>query len=158
MNTVIVIFVFITREYYRFMIRKIETADYPRLVEIWESAVLHTHDFLKEEDFLYYKERLPSCFPYVALFGFEQDGILVGFIGIAEGNVEMLFVNDSCGGKGIGKQLISYVIRDFGVTKVDVNEQNPQAVGFYEHMGFRLVSKSELDGEGKPYPILHMQL
>ncbi len=44
------------------------------------------------------------------------------------------------------------------MTKVDVNEQNPQAVGFYEHMGFRLVSKSELDGEGKPYPILHMQL
>lgn len=140
------------------MIRKIETADYPRLVEIWESAVLHTHDFLKEEDFLYYKERLPSCFPYVALFGFEQDGILVGFIGIAEGNVEMLFVDDSCRGRGVGKQLISYVIRDFGVTKVDVNEQNPQAVGFYEYMGFRLVSKSELDGEGKPYPILHMQL
>lgn len=140
------------------MIRKIETADYPRLVEIWESAVLHTHDFLKEEDFFYYKERLPSYFPYVALFGFEQDGILVGFIGIAEGNVEMLFIDDSCRGKGIGKQLISYVIRDFGVTKVDVNEQNPQAVGFYEHMGFRLVSKSEVDGEGKPYPILHMQL
>lgn len=158
MNTVIVIFVFLTREYYRFMIRKIETADYPRLVEIWESAVLHTHDFLKEEDFFYYKERLPSYFPYVALFGFEQDGILVGFIGIAEGNVEMLFIDDSCRGKGIGKQLISYVIRDFGVTKVDVNEQNPQAVGFYEHMGFRLVSKSEVDGEGKPYPILHMQL
>lgn len=140
------------------MIRKIETADYPRLVEIWESAVLHTHDFLKEEDFFYYKERLPSYFPYVALFGFEQDGILVGFIGIAEGNVEMLFVDDSCRGRGVGKQLISYVIRDFGVTKVDVNEQNPQAVGFYEYMGFRLVSKSELDGEGKPYPILHMQL
>lgn len=158
MNTVIVIFVFLTREYYRFMIRKIETADYPRLVEIWESAVLHTHDFLKEEDFFYYKERLPSYFPYVALFGFEQDGILVGFIGIAEGNVEMLFVDDSCRGRGVGKQLISYVIRDFGVTKVDVNEQNPQAVGFYEYMGFRLVSKSELDGEGKPYPILHMQL
>ena len=158
MNTVIVIFVFLTREYYWFMIRKIETADYPRLVEIWESAVLHTHDFLKEEDFLYYKERLPSYFPYVALFGFEQDGILVGFIGIAEGNVEMLFVDDSCRGRGVGKQLISYVIRDFGVTNVDVNEQNPQAVGFYEYMGFRLVSKSELDDEGKPYPILHMQL
>ena len=32
------------------MIRTIEPADYPRLMEIWESAVLHTHDFLKEED------------------------------------------------------------------------------------------------------------
>lgn len=32
------------------MIRKIKVTDYPRLIEIWESAVLSTHDFLKEED------------------------------------------------------------------------------------------------------------
>ncbi|ENH9207696.1 GNAT family N-acetyltransferase, partial [Vibrio vulnificus] len=45
-----------------------------------------------------------------------------------------------------------------GVTKVDVNEQNPQAVGFYEHMGFKVVSRSPLDDMGKPFPILHMTL
>lgn len=44
------------------MIRKIKVTDYPRLMEIWESAVLSTHDFLKEEDFLYYKEQLPVYF------------------------------------------------------------------------------------------------
>lgn len=44
------------------MIRKIKVTDYPRLIEIWESAVLSTHDFLKEEDFLYYKEQLPVYF------------------------------------------------------------------------------------------------
>ena len=65
------------------MIRKIKVTDYPRLMEIWESAVLSTHDFLKEEDFLYYKERLPVYFQYVNLFGFEQEGILIGFMGIA---------------------------------------------------------------------------
>ena len=54
------------------MIRKIKVTDYPRLIEIWESAVLSTHDFLKEEDFLYYKEQLPVYFQYVILFGFEQ--------------------------------------------------------------------------------------
>ena len=74
------------------MIRKIKVTDYPRLIEIWESAVLSTHDFLKEEDFLYYKEQLPVYFQYVALFGFEQEGILIGFMGIAEGNLEMLFI------------------------------------------------------------------
>lgn len=44
------------------MIRKIKVTDYPRLIEIWESAVLSTHDFLKEEDCLYYKEQLPVYF------------------------------------------------------------------------------------------------
>lgn len=67
------------------MIRKIQTSDYLRLLEIWESAVLHTHDFLKKEDFIYYKEHVPSYFPYVSLWGFEQEGRLVGFIGLAEG-------------------------------------------------------------------------
>ncbi len=66
------------------MIRKIKVTDYPRLIEIWESAVLSTHDFLKEEDFLYYKEQLPVYFQYVILFGFEQEGILIGFMRIAK--------------------------------------------------------------------------
>ena len=140
------------------MIRKIKVTDYPRLMEIWESAVLSTHDFLKEEDFLYYKERLPVYFQYVNLFGFEQEGILIGFMGIAEGNLEMLFIDNKYRGAGIGKKLITYAIDNLQVTKVDVNEQNVQAVGFYEYMGFIIYKRSNLDGEGKEYPILHMQL
>ena len=131
------------------MIRKIKVTDYPRLMEIWESAVLSTHDFLKEEDFLYYKERLPVYFQYVNLFG---------FMGIAEGNLEMLFIDNKYRGAGIGKKLITYAIDNLQVTKVDVNEQNVQAVGFYEYMGFNIYKRSNLDGEGKEYPILHMQL
>ena len=130
------------------MIRKIKVTDYPRLMEIWESAVLSTHDFLKEEDFLYYKERLPV----------EQEGILIGFMGIAEGNLEMLFIDNKYRGAGIGKKLITYAIDNLQVTKVDVNEQNVQAVGFYKYMGFNIYKRSNLDGEGKEYPILHMQL
>lgn len=139
------------------MIRRIEVADYPHLVEIGESAVVNTHDFLKKEDFLYYKKRVPSYFPYVSLFGFEQDDKLVGFIGISGGNMEMLFIDNDYRGKGVGRQLVLYAISELDVTKVDANEQNIQAVGFYEHMGFHVVARSELDNEGKAYPILHMQ-
>ena len=140
------------------MIRKVKATDYPRLMEIWESAVSSTHDFLKEEDFLYYKEQLPVYFQHVTLFGFEQEGILIGFMGIAEGNLEMLFIDNKYRGAGIGKKLITYAIDNLQVTKVDVNEQNVQAVDFYEYMGFNIYKRSNLDGEGKEYPILHMQL
>ena len=140
------------------MIRKIKTADYPRLREIWESAVKATHGFLKKEDFEYYKEHLPKYFPHVALFGYEKDGELAGFIGMAEGNIEMLFVDNDCRGKGIGRQLVSYAITHLHAASVDVNEQNLQAVGFYLHIGFRLSSRSETDSEGKHYPILHLKL
>lgn len=140
------------------MIRDIKETDYPRLIEIWESAVLNTHHFLKEEDFLYYKKQLPVYFQSVTLSGFEQEGILVGFIGVAEGNIEMLFIDNDYRGTGIGKKLITYAIANMDATKVDVNEQNVQAVGFYKYIGFSVLRRSELDGEGKEYPILHMQL
>lgn len=140
------------------MVRRVRATDYSRLIEIWESAVLHTHDFLKKEDFLYYKKRLPVYFQYVTLFGFEREGDVVGFIGISEDNIEMLFVENDFRGMGIGKNLVTYAIDNWQVTKVDVNEQNTQAVGFYKCMGFNIQTRSELDGEGKEYPILHMRL
>ncbi|MGN6436782.1 MAG: GNAT family N-acetyltransferase [Agriterribacter sp.] len=140
------------------MIRKIETADYPYLIKIWESAVLNTHDFLKEEDFIYYKKQIPSYFEHVVLLGYEEEGILVGFMGIAGENIEMLFIHNDFRGKGIGKKLISYGIGQLKVTRVDVNEQNTQAVDFYKHIGFRVLERTALDGQGKEYPILKMGL
>lgn len=140
------------------MIIKIKETDYPILLDIWESAVLNTHDFLKQDDFLFYKENLPTYFQYVTLYGFEHDGCLVGFIGVAENNIEMLFVHNDYRGEGIGRELIMYAIKNLQAYKVDVNEQNSQAVGFYQHMGFFVVKRSELDSEGKAYPILRMQL
>ena len=140
------------------MIRKTKLTDYPALIEIWESAVLNTHDFLKEEDFSYYKEQMPVYFEHVTLWGFEEEGVLVGFMGIAEEYLEMLFIHNDCRGKGIGKKLMMYAIDNLKVTKVDVNEQNIQAVGFYNNIGFNVLKRSALDGQGKEYPILHMGL
>ena len=140
------------------MIRKIETSDYRNLILIWESAVLNTHDFLKEEDFNYYKAQIPTYFEHVTLLGYEENGVLVAFMGISGENLEMLFIHNDFRGKGIGKQLIYHAIKHLEVTNVDVNEQNIQAVNFYKHMRFKVLKRSALDGQGKKYPILHMGL
>jgi putative acetyltransferase len=83
---------------------------------------------------------------------------IAGFMGIADNNLEMLFINPVSRGKGIGRELLIYAIEQQRVKRVDVNEQNSQAIGFYKHMGFHVVNRSEFDGAGKPYPILHMEL
>lgn len=140
------------------MIRKIKITDYPTLIKIWESAVSNTHDFLKEEDFNYYKKQIPHYFEHVKLFGYEVDGTLAGFMGISGENLEMLFVHHNARGKGIGKKLVTHGIDHLKISKVDVNEQNLQAVGFYKHIGFQILNRSEVDGQGKAYPILHMGL
>lgn len=139
------------------MIRKINEEEYPRLLEIWISAVENTHDFLKSEDFEFYKENLPTYFQYVDLVGYyTTDNILVGFAGVADHNLEMLFIHNDYRGKGIGKELLNYAIKNLEVSKVDVNEQNKQAVDFYLYLGFKVINRSEKDGEGKEYPILHL--
>jgi len=69
----------------------------------------------------------------------------------------MLFISPDAQGHGIGSALCQYAIEYLGATKVDVNEQNPRAREFYEKMGFSFVNRSELDGQGKPYPILHLK-
>lgn len=134
--------------------------DYPRLIEIWESSVRATHDFLPEDEINLLKPLiLMHYFDAVELFCVkDMQGIIQGFCGTHEDNIEMLFVSPKLRGSGIGTLLTNNAIQHQGAAKVDVNEQNPQALGFYERMGFQVKSRSPLDGQGKPYPLLHMEL
>ncbi len=61
-------------------------------------------------------------------------------------------------GKGIGKLMIAHAKAVGNPLTVDVNEQNLQGVGFYRHMGFVETGRSETDDQGRPYPLLHLQL
>ena len=78
-------------------------------------------------------------------------------MGIAENKLEILFVADSERGKGIGKALIEYGIANYNINELTVNEQNPLAKAFYEHMGFRVYKRTDYDEQGNPYPILYMK-
>lgn len=143
-----------------YIIENIAKLDYLEVVEVWEASVRATHDFLKEEDIAYFKPLILNVYlDAVELRCVKnRNKEIVGFIGVAEQNLEMLFIHPNERGKGIGKQLLKYSIEKLDVKKVDVNENNKQAVGFYEKIGFRTYSRSELDSSGKPYPTLHMEL
>ena len=140
-------------------IRLATAEDYPRIMEIWESAVKATHTFLAEEDFNYFKQAIPRDYlPNLEVYLITENDEIKGFASVAEGNLEMLFIHDDARGKGYGKALYQFMKEKTGLTKVDVNEQNPQAIGFYEKMGFRKIGRSEKDGSGKNYPLIHMSL
>ncbi len=130
-----------------------------RLVQVWEGSVRQTHLFLSEEEILQIKSFVPQALREVPclITAENPQGIPVAFMGIDGQKLEMLFVAKEERGNGIGKQLICYAIEQKSVNEVAVNEQNPLAKGFYEHMGFTVERRSELDEQGNPYPILYMK-
>lgn len=134
-------------------------AEYPALVAIWRRAVDATHDFLSATDRDEIEARLASdYFPAVTLSVADRDGRPVGFSGVLDGTLEMLFVDAAERGGGIGTALLDHAIRDHGVVRVDVNEQNASAAGFYRSRGFAVVGRSATDEAGRPYPLLHLEL
>lgn len=141
-------------------IEKINKVEYKEVVDLWEASVRATHHFLQESDIEYFKPLILNTYlDAVELRSIRnKDKKIIGFLGVAEQNLEMLFIRPESRGKRVGKALLNYAIDKLNVIKVDVNEQNDQAVGFYEHYGFETIGRSPLDSSGKPYPILHMEL
>ena len=134
--------------------------NYLKLIEIWESSVRATHNFLSEENIKHLKPLiLEHYFDAVDLRVAKiENGEIVGFIGVAEQNIGMLFISPEHRNKGIGSLLLKNAIKTQDAQKVDVNEQNPDAIGFYENLGFSVVGRSPLDGQGNPFPLLNLEL
>ena len=141
------------------MLQKAFEVDFPILIDIWERSVRATHNFLPDAEIDNLKPLiLNEYFHFVLLHKYVQHGQIVGFIGTSNDTIEMLFINPDFRGKGVGRVLTNFAVKDLKIKKVDVNEQNFQAIGFYEKLGFKVIGRSELDGQNKPYPILHFTI
>lgn len=142
-----------------YRIQSAHPADFPEITEVWEASVRATHDFLKEEDIQYFKPLILNEFlKEVEVYCVREGSAITAFIGLTPGTVEILFVHPEYRGRSIGKQLVTFATELRSAKRVDVNEQNLQAVGFYKKMGFRVTGRSPVDTLGKPYPLLHMEL
>lgn len=133
-------------------------AELDALTRLWEASVRATHHFLAPGDIDFFRpivrrEALPAAELYVLR---NAQGRFIAFAGVEGDKLEMLFVDPAHRGRGAGRSLVEHLVaRD--VRRVDVNEQNSAAVGFYARMGFRTVGRDPLDGTGRPYPILHLE-
>ncbi|WP_241145801.1 GNAT family N-acetyltransferase [Olsenella sp. An188] len=129
------------------------------LADVWERSVRATHDFLLPGEVERLRAVVPDALEGVPrLLVAEEAGTPVGFLGADGDFVEMLFVDPGWRGRGVGRVLMSRATEALGAREVSVNEQNPQAVGFYEHLGFSAYRRTPVDDDGRPYPLLYMRL
>ncbi len=131
-----------------------------QLLIVWKNSVKETHLFLSKDEIENIESYVFQALNNIKHLIIETDdnGDPIAFMGIEDNKLEMLFIAPDFREKGLGKKLLLYGIENYQVNELDVNEQNPQAKGFYEYMGFKVYKRDELDGQGNPYPILHMRL
>jgi len=131
-----------------------------QLLKVWESSVRATHLFLSEDEIENIKKYVPQALKEIPCLTVaeNEEQIPVGFMGIAGQHLEMLFISNEERGKGLGRELLEYGMEKYSVNDLAVNEQNPLAKGFYEHMGFEVYKRTECDEQGNPYPLLYMRL
>ena len=126
---------------------------------IWEDSVRASHLFLSEAEIQEIKAHVLQALTGVShlLVAERAPGQPVAFMGIEGPRLEMLFLSPAERGAGLGRQLLEYGIRHYHLQELTVNEQNPQAVGFYQHMGFETYRRTDCDEQGGPYPLLYMK-
>lgn len=126
---------------------------------IWEDSVRATHLFLSEAEIQKIKAYVPHALTGVSrlLVAEKMPGQPVAFMGLEGPRLEMLFLSPAERGAGLGRQLLEYGIRHYHLQELTVNEQNPQAVGLYQHMGFETYRRTDCDEQGGPYPLLYMK-
>jgi putative acetyltransferase len=138
-------------------IRKSRAGEGDRAVQIWRDAVDATHHFLTPEDRAAIDKDVLDFLPHADLwFAVNADDYPLAFMMLGEGSMEALFVDPKFRGIGVGAALVRFGLSHHPVMTTDVNEQNDQAIGFYERMGFRRTGRSALDDYGRAYPLIHL--
>jgi putative acetyltransferase len=140
------------------IIREGRTADRDALVAIWLRSVRATHAFLTEEDIQKLSPLVrEQVLPALEIWVLVRDDEPIGFAGLDGARLEALFLDPAHFRSGGGRLLVEHARRLKGKLAVDVNEQQPEALRFYEALGFRVVGRSPVDSAGRPFPLVHLE-
>ena len=139
-------------------IRPARAADGARLLDIWRQAVDATHDFLAPADRSAIDAEVAAFLPQApAWLATDPGDRAIGFMLIDGTHMDALFIDPDWHGQGVGRRLVEHALSLHSTLTTDVNEQNRRAMAFYEAMNCARTGRSDRDGQGRPYPRIHLR-
>ncbi|WP_088164390.1 acetyltransferase [Delftia sp. K82] len=141
-----------------YTLRTSRPEDGAALVDLWRRSVDATHHFLSPDDRKAIDAEVVEFLPHAPVtVAVDEHDQPHGFMLIDGTHMEALFIDPDVRGTGIGRRLLQHGLALHGQLSTDVNMQNSQAVGFYQRMGFVETGRSEVDSQGRPYPLIHLR-
>jgi ribosomal protein S18 acetylase RimI-like enzyme len=110
-------------------------------MELWLETNKKAHPFIKESYWEEHYEEVRKLIPEAAVFVYEKDGNILGFIGLMESYVAGIFIDESYQSNGIGRQLLEKVKSIKEELLLQVYVKNSRAVTFYKREGFSIVQE-----------------
>lgn len=124
------------------MIRKFESKDINKVMQIWKKENIRTHKFIPEEfwekNYSHVKEAISNAEIYV----YECGDNIVGFIGINDKYIEGIFVDNNNQCKGVGTALLNKAKEGKDSLTLSVYKKNINAINFYKRNNFMIVSEN----------------
>ena len=140
-------------------IEKYEDRFKEQMIAVWEKSVRATHHFVTAEEVDRLKELVKQIdFNSYSVYCLTSGNKVLGFLGVENYVIETLFLDPNYIGQKLGTKLMDFALNELKADKVNVNEQNLDAIKFYSKFGFVTYERTEKDAEGNDYPVLKMKL
>ncbi|MEN6349121.1 MAG: N-acetyltransferase [Syntrophomonas sp.] len=126
------------------MIRRFKIDELDIVMKIWLESNIKAHDFISKSYWQGNYEVVKEMLPNATIFIYEDNSIIQGFVGLMEGYIAGIFINESSRSQGLGKALLDYVKANRSELSLQVYKKNARAVKFYLREDFA-VSKEQID-------------
>ena len=131
------------------MIRELRKADINKVADIWLDTNIKAHDFIPAQYWKNNFELVKEMLPQAAVYVYENDNEIQGFIGLNGEYVEGIFVSDEMQSQGIGKILLNYAKDKKSKLCLNVYQKNTRAISFYKREGFEVQYSSMDEATGE---------
>lgn len=131
------------------MIRRFETKDTKRVMQIWLEANIETHDFVPSEYWRSHYQSVQEQLLQADIYVYEHDNEIQGFVGMTDDYLAGIFVDKKFRSMGIGKCLLECVKKNYSSFSLNVYQKNRRALNFYLREGLSVVSKEVDEDTGE---------